>query len=159
MAKRRTRAWEKLPKQQLLDVRLCDLDLTLEGSWVEGPIERVLGELAERDLRIRPHFWLSDEWFSPTGVPGVAVPFYLAHPRLMRLERTEMLEVEGGSVSECTMYLRHELGHAVDHAFGLSRKRAWQKHFGRSSTPYPDYYNPNPASRRFVVHLDGWYAP
>ena len=44
----------------------------------------------------RPHYWLSDEWFTPDGVPGVAVPFYLAHPRLAKLELAQMLEVEGG---------------------------------------------------------------
>jgi len=35
-----------------------------------------------RELRLRPHVWLSTEWFSPDGVPGIALPFYLAHPRL-----------------------------------------------------------------------------
>ena len=44
----------------------------------------------------RPHYWLSDEWFTPDGVPGVAIPFYLAHPRLAKLELAQMLEVEGG---------------------------------------------------------------
>ena len=38
------------------------------------------GELAGRGLDFRPHFWLSDEWFCPDGVPGIAIPFYLAHP-------------------------------------------------------------------------------
>ena len=77
MARRRTRPWEKLRKQELLDVRLCDLDLTLEGTWVEGPIARVQAELDARDLRVRPHYWLSEEWFTPNGVPGVAVPWAL----------------------------------------------------------------------------------
>ena len=30
--------------------------------------------------------------------------------------------------------------------------------FGRSSTRYPSYYRPNPASRNFVQHLRLWYA-
>ena len=31
-------------------------------------------ELDARGLTFRPHFWLSAEWFSPDGVPGVAIP-------------------------------------------------------------------------------------
>ena len=42
-----------------------------------------------------------------------AVPFYLAHPRLMQLERSQMLEVEGGTEIWCTRLLRHEAGHAI----------------------------------------------
>ena len=38
---------------------------------------------------------MSSEWFSPADVPGIAIPFYLAHPRLMKLEKKMMLEVEG----------------------------------------------------------------
>jgi len=107
---------------------------------------------------IRPHAWLSDEWFSPGGVPGIAIPFYLAHPRLMRLERAQLLEVEGGTSAECLQILRHECGHAIQHAFQLQRRREWQRHFGKSSTPYPESYRPNPGSKRFVQHLRRWYA-
>ncbi len=49
------------------------------------------------DIKVRPHVWLSEEWFSPDGVPGIAMPFYLAHPRLERLERRIMQEAEGGN--------------------------------------------------------------
>ncbi len=74
-----------------------------------GVIELLERELERRNIRFRPHFWLSREWFSPGGVPGVAIPFYLAHPRLMRLERAHMFEVEGGSREECLKILRHEM--------------------------------------------------
>jgi hypothetical protein len=150
--------WATWSSERLLELRLCDLDLQLRGSWIEGCLQRVHAELAARGLRVRPHAWLSDEWFSPDGVPGVAVPFYLAHPRLMRLERELMLEVEGGSRESCLRLLRHETGHAVQHAYALHRRRRWQRVFGLSSTPYPDYYRPNPSSRDHVVHLDAWYA-
>ena len=150
--------WEDWPESKLLDVRLCDLAVDLEGSRLEEPTRAVASELAARDLRVRPHFWLSEEWFSPEGVPGVALPFYLAHPRLMRLERKHMLEVEGGTRAACIRFLRHEVGHAVQHAFALHRRRRWQKLFGKSSRAYPDHYRPNPASRRYVLHLDYWYA-
>lgn len=151
-------AWEQWPTERLLDIKLCDLGVRLEGTWLEPMTERVCQELEDRDLRLVPHFWLADEWFSPDGVPGVALPFYLSHRRLMRLERELMFEVEGGEKRECLRLLRHEVGHAIDHAFGLHRRRRYQRVFGRASTPYPEFYRPNPASRRFVQHLDGWYA-
>jgi hypothetical protein len=150
--------WEKLPESQLLDVRMCDLRVEIKDSRLEEPIRIVCSELAARDLRVRPHFWLSEDWFSPEGVPGVAIPFYLAHPRLIRLERKFMLEVEGGSKADSVRFLRHEVGHAVQHAFELHRRRRWQKLFGKSSRAYPEHYRPNPASRNFVQHLDFWYG-
>ena len=114
--------------------------------------------MAEKGLKVRPHAWISDEWFSPSNTPGIAFPFYLAHPRLMRLERKMMMEVEGGTRAECMRILRHEAGHVVQHAYQLDKSRRWQQLFGRSSAPYPSYYRPNPASRNFVQHLRLWYA-
>jgi len=143
---------------RLLDLRLCDLGARWERSWLRPIVRQVERELLARDLRVRPHFWISDEWFSPDGVPGIAIPFYLTHPRLMRLERRFMLEVEGGTPAQCLRILRHEVGHAVHHAFELQRSRRWQRVFGPSSRRYPEVYRPNPASRRFVIHLPNWYA-
>ena len=150
--------WARWSQEEILDLRLCDLGVAIEGSWLEGPIDRILGELSAKGIRARPHFWLSDEWFSPAGITGVALPFYLAHPRLMQIERSQMLEVEGGSRDECLKLLRHEVGHAVDHSYELHRKRRWQRVFGYSSQDYPEWYRPNPASKKYVVHLDAWYA-
>jgi hypothetical protein len=76
----------------------------------------------------------------------------------MKLEKKMMLEVEGGTWSECMAILRHEAGHAVQHAYQLQRRRRWQQLFGPSSKHYPLYYRPNPASRRYVQHLRRWYA-
>jgi hypothetical protein len=155
---RRRRSWTRWSDDRLLQARLSDLRASWERSWVRRLVRQVEAELEERDLRVYPHFWVSDEWFSPDGIPGVAIPFYLTHPRLMRLERRFMLEVEGGTPAECLRILRHEVGHAVHHAFQLQRSRRWQRVFGPSSRRYPEVYRPNPASRRFVVHLPNWYA-
>jgi hypothetical protein len=150
--------WPDLPDEELLDVRLCELGLAIEGSWLEARIDRLVDELAGRGLTFRPHYWLSSEWFTPDGVPGVAIPFYLAHPRLMRLEKAQMLEVEGGTPDWCLQILRHEAGHAFDNAYELRRRRRRVALFGKPSTPYPDFYFPKPYSKRFVLHLDSWYA-
>ena len=95
---------------------MCDLGVSIEGTELEQRIAQVNAELEARGLRFRPHYWLSDEWFTPDGVPGVAIPFYLAHPRLAKLELAQMLEVEGGDPESCLRILRHEAGHAIDNA-------------------------------------------
>ncbi len=150
--------WAKWDDEEILDLRFKDLGLRLAGTWLVDVIELLERELERRNIRFRPHFWLSREWFSPGGLPGVAVPFYLAHPRLMRLERAHMFEVEGGSREECLKIMRHETGHALQHAYQLQRLRSWQKVFGPSSRRYPKFYRPNPASRRYVQHLRMYYA-
>ena len=86
------RSLARLAEAELLDTRLCDLDVELQGTWLEDCVADLYANLARRALAFRPHVWLSSDWFSPTGVPGIAIPFYLAHPRLMKLERAQMLE-------------------------------------------------------------------
>jgi hypothetical protein len=150
--------WAELTDAELLDVRICDLGLRIEGTPLERRIARLHEELDARNIRFRPHYWLSDEWFSPDGVPGIGIPFYLAHPRLARLERKQVLEVEGGTREWCMRILRHEAGHAIDTAYRLHRRQSWRETFGRYTQPYPDYYNPKPYSKSYVLHLDQWYA-
>jgi len=150
--------WERLSDEELLKVRLKDLHVAIEGTWLEEQMDLLQEELDGRGLEVRPHAWISDEWFSPSTSPGIAIPFYLAHPRLMRLERKMILEVEGGNARDCLRILRHEAGHVVQYAFGLHRRKKWQELFGPSSQRYPKYYRPNPASKHFVQHLRLWYA-
>jgi len=143
---------------QLLDLRLCDLPLKIVGTPLEMVIDRLYEELDARGLRFKPHVWLSEEWFTPDNVSGFAIPFYLAHPRLIKLERRQMLQVEGGSEKECLRLMRHETGHAIDNAFLLRRRLRYRELFGPFTRPYPDWYKPEPNSRNYVVHLPGWYA-
>ncbi len=151
--------WTTLPDDQLLKIRMCDLGLGIESSpWLCERLVELARDLNDHGLRFRPYFWLSDEWFTPDGVSGIAIPFYLAHPRLARLEQSQMLEVEGGTQEWCLRILRHETGHAIDNAYHLQRRRLRQELFGKSSTPYPEDYTPRPYSRSFVVHLESWYA-
>ena len=151
-------AWQTLSDEQLLSLRFCDLKLSIQGTELEGAILRLYRELEMRGIRFRPHCWLAQEWFSPDGIPGIAIPFYLAHRRLMGIERRFMREVEGGNRNWLMRILRHEAGHAIDSAYRLRRRSAWRSVFGPASLPYPDTYRPRPGSRRFVQHLGAWYA-
>ncbi len=143
--------------EQLLGLRFCDLKLKI-GRRLQSRVSRLYRELDRRDIKFRPHVWLSEEWFSPDGVPGIAAPFYLAHPRLERLERRMMRHVEGGSAESAMRILRHEAGHAIDTAYRLRRRKRWREVFGPASLPYPDTYKARPGSRRYVQHLGDWYA-
>jgi hypothetical protein len=148
----------ELTDDELLDLQFRQLDLRIEGSDLEPRIAQLHDELAARGLAFRPHYWLSDEWFTPDGIPGIAIPFYLAHPRLAKLELAQMLEVEGGEPEWCMRILRHEAGHAIDNAYALRRRRQRRQIFGNPSEEYPEFYTPKPYSKSYVLHLDAWYA-
>ncbi|MFM2422645.1 MAG: hypothetical protein RL291_1175 [Pseudomonadota bacterium] len=150
--------WAKLDDDALLDLQFSDLGLTLADSPLQAAVERLYAELARRNLRFRPHIWLSVEWFCPDGIPGFAIPFYLAHPRLAALERRQMHEVEGGNARWLQRILRHEAGHALDNAYRLRRRKRWRQVFGPSTRPYPTRYAPRTTSRNYVMHLGHWYA-
>lgn len=150
--------WARYSDERLLQLRVRELGVKIEGTWIGDCVSDLHGELEERGIRLKPHVWVSDEWFSPGGISGFAVPFYLLHPRLMRLERSQLIEVEGGTYHECMKIMRHECGHAIQHGYQLHRKREWQRLFGKSSLKYPEAYRPNPASKRYVQHLRRWYA-
>jgi hypothetical protein len=151
-------AWTRLSDERLLSLRFCDLGLRLQGSRLERRVRRLYSELETRGIRFHPHVWLSEEWFSPDGVPGIAIPFYLAHPRLERLERRIMREAEGGNARWFMRILRHEAGHALDNAYRLRRRKRWREVFGPASLQYPARYKARPGSRRYVHHLGEWYA-
>jgi hypothetical protein len=149
--------WADLDDETLLEVRMSDLPLTIEGTLADR-IQQFRGELEFRGLHFPLHFYLSDEWFTPDGAAAIAVPFYLAHPRLAKLEEAQMLEVEGGEHEWCMRILRHEAGHAIDNAYRLRLRRERRRLFGLPTKPYPESYTPKPYSKSFVLHLDAWYA-
>ena len=149
--------WASVPDEELLDLRLCDLPLSIEGTLADRTA-RLRQELNARGLNFPLHFYLADEWFTPDGATAIAIPFYLAHPRLEKLEEAQMFEVEGGDEEWCMRILRHEAGHAIDNAFRLRLRRQRREVFGPPSKPYPEFYTPRPYSKSFVLHLDAWYA-
>ncbi|MDQ1347485.1 MAG: hypothetical protein QG573_856 [Acidobacteriota bacterium] len=150
--------WSSWEDDQLLGLKFSELELPIAGSELEPRLAELQAELARRGLLFRPHFWLSNEWFTPDGIPGIAIPFYLAHPRLARLELHQMFEIEGGTHEWCMQILRHEAGHAIENAFKLRSRRRRHELFGSTREEYPEFYAPRPYSKSFVIHLDAWYA-
>jgi hypothetical protein len=143
---------------ELLQMRICDLRVKIPGTELEPRIQKFFDELAAKDISFKPLCYLGDEWFCPEGSAAIAIPFYLAHPRLKKLEERMMMEVEGGTEAWCMRLLRHEMGHVLNHAYLIDKDRGWQKLFGPPSLEYSESFRARPYSKRFVRHLAGWYA-
>jgi hypothetical protein len=151
-------SFEKAPPEarQLLPVRIRDLGLSLENSPVADLVKHLYAELDAKGLKhFRPLCYLSDEWGSPAGEPVIGIPFYLGDPRVANLEDA-LNDVE--TEREVMMYLRHEAGHAFNHAYELYRTDDFRGMFGSVRKPYRDDYPFIPFSRDYVRYVPGWYA-
>ncbi len=140
----------------ILDRRIGELGLQIEGSPLEPLVARLYRELErKRLLHFRPACYLTDEWGCPSGEPVIGIPFYLADARLAWLER-QINDLE--DEHEILMYLRHEAGHAFNYAYRLYRTPEWRARFGPYRRAYREHYAPVAFSREYVRHIAGWYA-
>jgi Putative zinc-binding metallo-peptidase len=140
----------------LLQARIKDLKLHLTNTPLERFIGQLYDELEAKGISLRPPCYLSDQWGCPSGVPVIGIPFYLADPNLLQIE--DALGAGAESERDIMMYLRHEAGHAFNYAYHLYDGDEWRKLFGDYAKPYVDTYKPHPFSRKYVVHISGWYA-
>jgi hypothetical protein len=150
-------AWSA-ERERLLQQHISELGLKIEGTYLEEIIQRLYSELDAAGIKLKPKVYLSNEWSCPDGVPVIGIPFYLADPRLARIEDEMMDGVEAQTEQEILSYLRHEAGHAFNYAHKLYETDAWRKLFGDMLAPYLEDYRPRPFSREFVRHIPGWYA-
>lgn len=154
----KTIAWKKLTDEELLQMRVRDFNLQIQGSSLEPLIEKLYDELASKGITFHPPCYLADEWLCPDREPIIGIPFFLTHPRLRNIEKKIMFEVEGGTEKSCMKLLRHECGHALNYAYQLYKRSRWRELFGPFSAKYSDLYHYQPYSRRFVIHLKDSYA-
>src|ERR1700676_1324779 len=115
-------SWETV-RYELLNTRVCDLGLQIEGSLLEPFTQKLHRELAIRGLMFRPEFYLTDGWGCPDEVPVIGVPFYLMDKQLARIEEEQTGEIETGQL--IMMLLRHEAGHAINYAYRLYKQSEW----------------------------------
>jgi hypothetical protein len=148
-------SWDS-ERAELLGKRISELGLAISGSRVERLIAQLYEELSARGVAFRPPVYLSDQWGCPDGTPLIGVPFYLADPRLERIEAEHAGTIEGDE--EAMRYLRHEAGHAVNYAFRLHERPEFATVFGDYGRPYAEHYPADPLSREHVRHILGWYA-
>ena len=140
----------------LLAQRINELGLKLEGSPLERYVADLYQELEAKGLSASalPRY-LTDEWGCPYEEPIIGIPFYLADPKLARLEkrdrrhrrRSRNLHVpapRGGPRLQLRLQALRDAGVA----------RAVRP----VPPPLPRRYKPVPFSRSFVRHMEGWYA-
>ena len=149
---------DNVPEVDLLKTRIRDLPLSIDQCWLAECVDKLYHELQAKSIKFKPQCYLADEWLAPDGEPVVGIPFFLAHPALMKLEKQMMLSVEGGTKTWCMQLLRHETGHAINYAYKLYKKTNWQNFFGAFDQEYKDTYRFRLYSKNFVRHLEDYYA-
>lgn len=150
--------WENLSDEEVLQMKVRELNLQIPGSALEPLVNRLYEELNTKGIRFHPPCYLANEWLCPDKVPIIGIPFYLAHPRLKHIEHKMMFEAEGGTEQSFMKFLRHECGHAFNYAYKLYKRTRWRELFGPFSKKYSDSYYFQPYSRRYVMHLANNYA-
>ena len=148
-------SWES-EKQNLLARKISELGLGIAGTRVEKMIDQLYSELADKSITFRPPVYLTDQWGCPDGTPLIGVPFYLADPRLEKIEDDFAEGIE--SETESMRFMRHEAGHAFNYAYRIYDRPDWRQTFGPYSRPYRERYKADPFSHDFVRHILGWYA-
>ncbi len=141
----------KLELHELLNTRICDLDLRFEGM-LSRCINRVNRELKRKGIKLRAEFYFGENWGCVDRTISIEVPFHMARPELRRLEYLYREEPEGEK--DLMKTLRHEYGHAINYAYEIYKDREWHRLFGRFDRRYVDLYMPNPYSKSFVKYLD-----
>jgi hypothetical protein len=145
-------------EEDLLNLRIKELPLNIEGTWLSDCVKELYQELEGKGIKFKPVCYLGDEWFTADQEPEIGIPFFLAHPVLIKLEKKMMHEAEGETKSWCMQLLRHEAGHAINYAYKLYQSPDWKKIFGQFSKEYGDTYRFRPYSKSFVRHLEKYYA-
>ena len=148
-------SWEG-ERQSLMARKISELGLGIAGTRVEKMILQLYSELERKGLAFRPPAYLTDQWGCPDGTPLIGVPFYLADPRLERIEDDFAEGIE--SEQESMRFMRHEAGHAFNYAYRVYDRADRRKTFGSYSRPYRERYKADPFSHDFVRHILGWYA-
>jgi hypothetical protein len=147
----------QVSRKRLLSSRICDLDLKIPGSHLGRLVSLVYAELDQAGIAFKPQTYLSDEWGCPHREPLIGIPFYLADESLCALEG-EFSGIPAETDREVLMYLRHEVGHAINYAYRLYEKGKWKTLFGNFREHYTEAYKTHPFSPEYVRHIPGWYA-
>ena len=155
----RPRLWSRLPQERLLDLRLSQLGLRLEGSWLEDCVAAALARargarhplpsarvalqrvvLAGRRARLR----------DPV-LPGAPAPHAPRAQHDARGRGRHARRVHAHPAPRVRPRAPARLSRCTAAALAPALRQA-------STKRYPKVYRPNPASRRYVQHLRLYYA-
>lgn len=149
---------ENASQREILSAQLWELDISFDKSQFSGCLDQLNQELENKKLLVRPKVWLSDDWFCPDFISGIAIPFTLMHPKLIELEKNHIGHIEGESRDWFMKLMRHECGHVMDNAYFLKEHSRRKTVFGDHDIRYPSSYIPRVFSKNYVYHLEDHYA-
>lgn len=143
-------------REEILKTPINQLSLNTMESDLAASIKKLYQELDMVQIKFHPEVYFSDSWGCPNGVPIIGAPFYLANKTLKEIEteKNELVETD----EEIMQILRHEAGHAFNYAYSLHKLKRWNDIFGAYEKPYEENFAAIPGNRKFVRHLEGWYA-
>jgi hypothetical protein len=148
-------------KLEVLTTPVNKLGLNIRSSLLQPQIDKLYARLRRRGIKLRPHFYLGEDWGCVSGTSNIEVGFYDADPILKELNR----EVRGwtNDTRVVDYLLRHETGHAFCYAHRLYKNKDFRHIFGVkgkffATYPTTDRYKPHPWSRDFVNPNRDHYA-
>ena len=148
-------------KLEVLTTPVNRLGLTLRTSLVHQQIVKLLARLKRRGIKLRPRFYLGEDWGCVSGTANIEIGFYDADPLLKELNK----EIRGWKhvTREVDYLLRHETGHAFCYAYRLYKNKEFRNTFGVKGKffdtyPATDRFKPHPWSRDFVNPNRDHYA-
>jgi len=148
-------------KMELLTTPVNRLGLDLKRSPVQPHMDRLMILLHRRGIRLKPRFYLGEDWGCVTGTSNIEVGFYDADPLLRELNQ----DVRGWAHEPRVIdyLLRHETGHAFCYMHRLYKLREFRVVFdvkGKFFDTYPatDRFKPHPWSRNYVNPNRDHYA-
>jgi hypothetical protein len=148
-------------KLEVLTTPVNRLGLNLKTSLIQPQIDKHMARLKRRGIKLRPHFYLGEDWGCVSGTSNIEVGFYDADPLLKELNK----EIRGwiNDTREVDYLLRHETGHAFCYAHRLYKTKEFRSTFGVKGKffdtyPATDRYKPHPWSRDFVNPNRDHYA-
>ena len=152
---------EETRKLEVLTTPVGRLSLDIKTSLLRQPIERHMALIKRRGIRLKPHFYLGEDWGCVAGTANIEIGFYDADLLLKELNA----EVRGWTNDPRTIdyLLRHETGHAFCYAHRLYKSKAFRKAFGVKGSFFESYpetgrFKPHPWSRDFVNPNRDHYA-
>jgi hypothetical protein len=148
-------------KLELLTSPVNRLELNLGSSLLQPQIDKLMAVLKRRGIRLKPYFYLGEDWGCVSGTSNIEIAFYDADPLIKELNR----EVRGwtNETRVVDYLLRHETGHAFCYAHRLYTNREFRNVFGVKGKffdtyPATDRYKAHPWSRDFVNPNRDHYA-
>ncbi len=148
-------------KLEILTTPVNRLGLDLKTSLLRQPIERHLSRLKRRGIRLKPYFYLGEDWGCVGGTANIEIGFYDAD--LLLKELNEKIRGWSNDPRVIEYLLRHETGHAFCYAHRLYKNKTFRKAFGVKGNffetyPLTDRFKPHPWSRDFVNPNRDHYA-